>query len=202
MLHSQYNRDLINVNIRLCKNFIFTCVSGSYIPCYYCVYKGGSGDGVVSSRDKPWPAHTMQRVIINRSKGWLIFLVIFLVIIHMDFRFELCYSYGFDCNTCECFIFPQSIDLSIHVTSDEKVQFLKGVLGTVFFSKLLADFCSFFFLLPLGFYRGMCRCNLAYGMVPHGRVTCLRGNSTLKLPIICWSFSPITHHFEWDSFDT
>ncbi|KAJ6913041.1 hypothetical protein NC651_015508 [Populus alba x Populus x berolinensis] len=32
-----------------------------------------------------------------------------------------------------------SIDLSIHVTSDEKVQFLKGVLGTVFFYKLLAD---------------------------------------------------------------
>jgi hypothetical protein len=110
MLHSQYNRDLINVNIRLCKNFIFTCVNGSYIPCYYCVYKGGSGGEVVSSRDKPWPARTMQRVIINRSKGWLVFLVIFLVIILMDFRFELCYSYGFDCNTLSVLSFcSQSI---------------------------------------------------------------------------------------------
>ena len=40
------------------------------------------------------------------------------------------------------------------MTSDEKVQFLKGVLGTVFFYKLLADFCSFFSSSPWAFIEG------------------------------------------------
>jgi len=98
------------------------------------------------------------------------------------------------------FIFTQSIDLSIHVTSDEKVQFFQGYLVTEFFHKLLADvFVSPF---PCAFCRRKCRCSLAYGMVSHDHVTCLRGNSTKKLLMICCSFSRTTQHFEWDSFNT
>ena len=114
----------------------------------------------------------------------------------MDFFDEPCYSYGLDCNHMNVIIFTQSIDLSIHVTSDEKVQFFQGYLGTAFFHKLLVDiFVSPF---PWAFCRRKCRFSLAYGMVSHDRVTCLQGNSTKKLLMICCSFSRTTQHFEWE----
>jgi len=87
----------------------------------------------------------------------------------------------------------QSIDESIHVTSDEKVCI--EFSWSWFIKNILSDLTIF-----ICFYRKKCKDGLAYGMEFKSHVTYSLGNSVRIQRTICWSSSPIIHPLEQANF--
>lgn len=94
-----------------------------------------------------------------------------------------------DCFNGAILIFLQSIDVSVHVTSDQKVCLF------CYFNEILlvsSSNCFFFWVLYRKKYKG----GLVCGMVYNGHVTYLQENFIPKLWISCCIFSPTIQQFE------